>query len=323
MDNLFKLTLHIPLFVAFYGRSLVLIILPLLFLPGHVLAQPLDQFLNEYGLEVEKSHIQDQIRNYLNPKLKKQALVWYKGSLRSNEQEDFDNLDVKFNTFSNSLYVRYKGKIYSISSSGIAEFTLQDELNKRRFVKGFGKLHQYRISTVFDLDPLLLITYLTQYPRMSDFHIREFSTHELALGGNEMVLLLEASEKNAVKGLQSYLKELDAIEKVDLQMENSPFNKNIFYEMLVEEETFAFLKLNHKRISSYDSNALARHSSAISFDDSSYYMSNLRGEIQELKFMKRSLLKALNFARIKPPSKIPSIRNEKQMVNWLLSLKEQ
>lgn len=297
--------------------SIFLLILCLV-LSQHVMrASSLDKFLDDFGLEVEEEHILEQIRNYLNPKLKKQNLIWYKGSILSTNQEQFDKLELKFNTFSNSLYIRSQGKIYSISSSGIQEFVLEDDLVKRRFLKGYGKLQHYQITATFEVEALMILTYISQYPEMDKFHVREFRIAEKDITTHSLKLDIQAAEKEMVLELEKYLQKLDAIQGLRLEMENSPFNKKIFYELLLQKEGLSFLKLNHKRISSSNSNALARHDGAISFDDSSYYLSNYLNELELIHFNKKSILNAISKLKLDISSRVPSIRNEKQLISWL------
>ena len=299
-------------------KNYLLIILFPLFLPQpNLLASSLDEFLDEYGLEVEEEHIYEQIRNYLNPKLKKQNLIWYKGSILSTDKEQFDNLELKFNTFSNSLFIKNQGKIYSISSSGIQEFVLEDDLVKRQFLKGYGKLQHYQITATFEVEALMILTYISQYPEMDKLHIREFRIAEKDITTHSLKLDIQAAEKGMVRELEKYLQKLEAIQGLRLEMENSPFNKKIFYELLLQKEGLSFLKLNHKRISSSNSNALARHDGAISFDDSSYYLSNYLNELELIHFNKKSILNAISKLKLDISADVPAIRNEKQLITWL------
>ena len=102
-----------------------------------------------------------------------------------------------------------------------------------------------------------------------------------------------------------------------LQSTVSQFNEKTFYEVLHEGEAYFYLKHNQARVSSHDSNALARHNNAISFDDSSFYLSNRHQELKEVKSTRKSIKEGLIFTGAFDERSAPQIKTTRQLEQWL------
>lgn len=282
-------------------------------------AEPVEllDFLKENAVEVKEDELEENIRYFLDVSFKNQEFSWYRGYFIEVEGERFEELDLKFNTYSNSLYIKYQGKIYSLSGSNIQEFGLAEKYTVRRFVKDFGQVKSYEIIANFFLSSNETLQFLSQHPSVDVLSFKEFELNQISPKECKARIDLFSSQRSQVLSFVEDIRQHPKIKYAQLHTEPSSVASNAFFEILVAKKDFYLLKHNYKRISSHDSNSLAKHSSTISFDDSSYYLSNSNHQIQQLRFTKKSISLAFQNTQVPISTRIPNVRSEKQLVSWL------
>lgn len=278
------------------------------------------EFLKENAAEVEQAELEENLRYFIDVSFKNQKLAWHIGYFIETKGKKYENLALKFNTYSNSLYINYRGKIYVLLATDVQEFGFANERNSRRFMRGFGKLKRYQITATFYLNSKESLQFLSEYPELSTFTFRELRFNQLSLEECQVDMELFSSQRSRVLSFMKAIREHPEIKDAQLDSETSPVNEKTFFEVLVSHKDFYFLKYNSKRISSHDSNSLAKHSGTISFDDSSYFLANSAFQIQQIRFTRKSISEAFEITKIPLADKIPSIRNEKQCTRWLQQL---
>lgn len=289
----------------------------LLFSLPEIYAQSLPTFLEEHAIEVEVNSIDENIRHFLHPKQKKQQHIWNEGRLINVDGQEFSQLQLKFNTFTNMLFLRNKAKIYSISRAAIAEFSIRGEQKEKRFIKGFGQMNLFQIKAHIKCKSNELLSYLNAYSHLSELDVRTCEIKAQGIDRSEIQIKFIAPHRKKAEELVRFLEQHPDQIFTQLISNGSPTNEKTFYEVLYEGKDFYFLKHNQRRISSHDSNALAKHSSTISFDDSKYFFSNHSLELKEVRFNRKSVKEALSFAGKPTSRKIPGIPNARQMIRYL------
>ena len=282
-------------------------------------AQNLDRFLNEQAIETGEETINENIRYFLNPRQKKQTNQWYEGEISTREGQTFSDLQLKFNTFSNTVFIRTKGQIYSLSTTALSEFSVKDGGKTRRFVNGFGKLSSYQLNAHMKLAPNGFMSYISAYPYLFELSSKKIELMETGEDRSSLKMDFLVPHKDKAIAFVRFLEEHPESIFAQLQSTVSQFNEKTFYEVLHEGESYFYLKHNQARVSSHDSNALARHNNAISFDDSSFYLSNRHQELKEVKSTRKSIKEGLMFTGAFDETSAPQIKTTRQLEQWLES----
>lgn len=298
-----------------YRHYSLILIFPFLVLA--LPAQNFDRFLNEQAIETGEESINENIRYFLNPRQKKQVNQWYEGEVVTKDGRIFKDIQLKFNTYSNTVFIQTKGQIYSLSTTSLSEFSLVDEGKSRRFVNGFGKLSSYQLNAHMKLSPNGFMSYVSAYPYLYELSSKKIELMETGEERSSLRMDFLVPHKDKAIALVRFLEEHPESIFAQLQSSVSQFNEKTFYEVIYEGEEFFYLKHNQARVSSHDSNALARHNNAISFDDSSFYLSNRHLELKEIKSTRKSIKEGLMFTGAFDDKNAPLLKTTRQLEQWL------
>lgn len=279
--------------------------------------QDLDRILSEHAIETTEETINENILYFLNPRQKRQINQWYEGEILLKEGQKFSNVQLKFNTYSNTVFLKTKAKIYSLSTTALSEFRVKDKGGSRRFVNGFGKLSSYQLNAHMKLAPNGFMSYISAYPYLFELASKRIEIKESGKERSSLKMDFLVPHKEKAIAFVRFLEEHPESIFAQLQSTLSQFNEKTFYEVLFEGDDFFYLKHNQARVSSYDSNALARHNNAISFDDSSYYLSNRYLELKEIKSTRKSIKEGLMFTGAFDEVPIPQLKTARQLEQWL------
>lgn len=292
----------------------ILAFAPLFLLSQKNETNTLSGFLRLNAVEVEFEDIRSDTKFFLNTNFDKKSndFFWFKGSLKSIFEDSFSDLNLKFNTINNSLYVK-KGKIfYKVSSAKVESFILFDKGLERVFLKGFG-LHQ--ISTIvltYDILTSELLKHLLLYERFDQLEITELVMNKQQ---GELTIKLNTALRGPIYELVKHMSRKSGISDVKLKSSDLEVNENTFFEIMFDGELFLFLKHNYKKISQTESVSLVNHSQSHIFEKNIYYFSNRNHEIIGTIFTRRSIENSLAFTGIE--RKVPPLGNEVKLVKWL------
>lgn len=247
---------------------------------------------------------------------KKHEIKWYQGSLTTKKGEVFTDLQLKFNTVNNSLYVKNNEQVYKISQFRLSNFTLIENDKERKFSKGFIIPLTTDLSIEFEMKAPEFLKFLMAYENFDELEIVT-----LTLGSQDQLgrIDIEINESTSVdvSALKSYLFSRKGIKNVKLDAESNDTSVNTFFEVLKDYGNFSLLRWNSKRLSSLDAIALAETSNVPVFKEETYFFSNEKNEIQKFIFARKSIQSGLQFVGITETRSIPSFPNEKKLMHWL------
>ena len=260
-------------------------------------ADTFSDFLKANAIRVQKQQILNKVRLYLDSRFRKDDIYWFEGTIFSKEGEQFDGLQLKFNTMSNSLYLKHGELYYSLSSAGIEAFSLKNSSSSYHFIKGFGVQHQHAISGQFSISQLQLMNILSQYPNATQITIQQFSSSSPESEKGNFNIQFLATGTSEVYNLQRYLVEQEGLSSIQIKSKKPLFDEGTFFELLVDSDSTQLLKLHAKQVSKSESVTLADHSATMYFERNTYYISNADQTIQEIRLTKKSLRKGLGICQ--------------------------
>ncbi len=308
-------------------KPLLLLLLSITCLHAQEHSQPssFNEYLATAGIKVKKETIAENLGYFINyegyfvkPDVnnKKNKLKWFEGSITNKKGEVFTNLQLKFNTINNSLYVKENDKFYKLSQFRLSEFTLVDNGKERRFSKGFVIPLTTGISMEFEMKAPEFLRFLMAYENFDELEIAS-----LTLGSQDQMgrIDIEINESTTVdiSSLKSYLLSREGIKNVKMNSESTDTNANTYFEVLKDYGNFSLLKWNSKRLSTTEVVALAKNPNVQVFKEETYYFSNDNNEIYKFVFAKKSIQKSLEFVGVTKTQTLPSFPNEKKLLNWL------
>lgn len=280
-------------------------------------AESLDDFLQSNGVSTNLEAISARIQFFLDSRYRKKEIFWYAGSIIAANGEQFDKLQLKFNTVSNAVYLKHDNHFYRINSSALSGFILFDEGQTRHFQKGYSGAYEHTITATINDDIFPRLQHVSRYEDSDELSVLMFYASEISPGQGELTVQLRAKGIEPIYKFQRYLKQDEGISNVEITSLIPDFDENTFLELKVIGNSGNFLKLNFKRSSHGNNMTQIKQTDVNIYDEHIYYISNRKKEIQEVQFSKKSIKKALNFAVVKIPRDVPSFRNEKQLASWL------
>jgi len=283
----------------------------------------LDDFLRENATKVEEKIIHKSIRFFLDTHFNRRTeqVIWLDGSLRTVQGEFYENLKMKFNTITNTIYIKNGASIYRIVSYQIESFTIMDEKKEKTFQHGYALKHQNSINAYCDISATRVMKMLINFERFDQIVIDELVSSQAK---NLLTLKINTFDRELIYELGKYLGNHVGIDDVKIESDELTVHENTFMEVLFENKKFLLLKHNFKNVSQNKSTSIVTsHEQNFVFEKNYYYLSNANNVILQMFFTESSIKELFAFAGVTGLSNIPilknnpSQRNEDKLVNWL------
>ena len=280
-------------------------------------ATDLDKFLKQKAVKVDSSEVSNYLKEFLNYQSFKEAPAWFRGSILTAEDIQYDDLDINFNVLNNSIYLLNNGNVYRISNFALKGFEIIQKEKKMRFRKGFAVPSIAKLVMSFKGSTNDLIQYMTTYSKFSELQIKNISIERNQ--ETEMTIQIITGFRDQVIELRNFFKSNENILSADLEHKASSVEPGKYLQVLYEHEKFTVLKYNFKRSATNEAVSVVKSSSAYLSDDEDYFVADATKHLQEFLFTKKSIEKVLSSIEISSSNKLKNVGNESGAIAWFES----
>ena len=288
----------------------------LILIAANTRAENIDIFIKKHAVESELAQVKASISFYLDDRFRKNEIFWHPCIFLTQDGEELEHPEAKFNTLNNALYLKQKGKVYRVNAKHIRSFTIFDRDESRKFTKGFKERHISTLTFSFSSPSVPILEILAAYEHFDQFQLLDLQLKTEADKKGVVSLQLFAAGNTELRFLENYLEKQEQIHNVSVQSENVKLETDTFLELKVERPQVSIVKLNYMRISESEAVSLSQERTTNMFSENSLYICNDKQEVQRILFTRKSIIEALSFVGITPPKGIPFFRTEKKLVNW-------
>ena len=300
------------------NMTYILLIFNLLHLQPKSATPEIDHFLESSATEVEWQNIYDNIRFFLNSGFKKEEIYWYKGTLTAKDGVQYQNLQLKFNTIDNSLFLKNKNQYFRIKAPDLQAFTLQDGDRVRRFVKGYYQSREHQLSATFAGSTQEVMETIMSYEAFGTLEITTINAAKKKGASGELSMRLSSPDLMSVQHFRNYLEGTNLFGELNLLSGATGLGKQTLFEELVAGKGIALLKYYSRKKGTNEMTSIVSDAATqLTFHNNRVYISNTEHQLQEMAFSRKSARKAMLFTGLQWEGKIPAIRKEKQLVAFM------
>lgn len=280
-------------------------------------AQSLSEFLTADAKEVTKESIQENLRFYLNRHYKKEKMHWFDGTIISKKGMKYEDLKIKFNIIDNSVNIKNGVKYYRIFSHSLNGFNLIDKNGMREFKRGYSESRIHTVKAFYNISTNEAMIHLMGFNEMESVKILKLEANKKMMTDGELFMEIISPSTKATYDLQAHILKREGFWNVQVETKGKGLDKSVFFEIIQTGNKASLLKYHTKKSTETENVSLADHSVQNTFDKSNYYLSDKDNNIRYFYLNKKSIKKALEFAGVKVPKKMPFIRNERKLVSFL------
>lgn len=286
-------------------------------LPSFLFSQQLDdleKFLSTKAVKVDSIEIIENINQFLNHRVQKRKVVWYKGNIQTRQAEYVD-LNLNFNVFNNSLYLLRENQIYRISNFELMSFDIMPNGELLTFKKGFAaEAPRANFKAIFEGSPQELLDYLNTHKGFKDLKFKRVEIVEDL--DTEIIIELRTGFRNEVFDLKRFFGANDKIRDLVVDYKPTELGPSKYFQVLYEHEKFSVLKYHFKRSATSESVSLVKHEASFMFSDEDYFIADTANRIQEFLFTKKSIGKVLAWMDVEYAKKVKNVGHESKAIKW-------
>ncbi|MEM7103404.1 MAG: hypothetical protein AAF502_09765 [Bacteroidota bacterium] len=283
-------------------------------------AESLESFLDDHGVKVNAKTITDRIEYFLDPRYRQKKIFWFAGGINTSKGEKYDKLELKYNTVSNTVFVRHEGQIYNIPTHKLSGFFIVDENGTRQFKKGFSKTIIHSVTGKFTADPLAVMNEISKYEMKEDFKILNVFLNSVNPSYSEVTVEFSTKSINLVSDFNSFIENCEGAASSEIASILPEYDENTFLEIKVVGGSGVFLKMHYKDSSQSENMTQIKQTDVNTYNKNFYFFGNEHNEIVEVQLTRKSMRKGLKFIGIMPKQSLPSLSRERQAVSYLKSI---